>query len=389
MGHSAGGISCYLHLLQVELGTERSLFRKVGVISGPVGCLDLSSLEKADQRWADLCQLWSIQVDNPVDRLDILRRIPTWDLLDSISELRWGLFSLIIDESTIRKSNLGCGVTVHLHDGLADEAKPSNEKVQVMISAADDEFRSFALMANWSYTEFKSLLTSSYPSEEAAQGVLQAYGILPTSSDEELFEASSQFISDTTMMYKVYCGYEFLKCHRGKEALLRDQDPKRVGVQYDHFEIGNPFPGPMQGIAHHGIELVYAFGNFQNDLERADQGISQGCVDPDQAHAEPNVNESSVSAKSTEYCKSNIDLSYELQDRWIQFVVEDCHETDQRANADGITTFCHDRSVRAESWSSGEKWLTKRKKLEILGNDHESITTSTRRLVGSVLGAVL
>ena len=390
MGHSAGGISCYLHLLQAELGTGRPLFRKAGVLSGPVGGLDLTSLEKADQRWADLCRLWSVHADNPVDRFNMLRKIPTKDLLNSVSELNWTLFTLIIDELTICKSNLGCGVSVYLgHDVLGDEAKPSHEKVQLMISAADEEFRGFALIANWNYTKFHSLLTSCYPSGATAEEVLQAYGVLPTSSDEELFEAFSQFISDSTMMHKVYRAYEFFKAHRGKQALRRGQDPKRVGVQYDHFEIGNPFPGPLRGIAHHGIELVYGFGNFHDALEKADQGILQGYADPDQAHVEAHVNEPSMNAEACEYRKSNIDLSYEVQDRWIQFVVEDCQETDQRANADDIMTFCADRSVRVESWSSGEKWMAKRKKLEVLDKDLDCITTATQRLVGSVLGMAL
>lgn len=390
MGHSAGGISCYLHLIQVELGTERPLFRKAGVLSGPIGGLDLTSLEKADKRWADLCRLWSVQAQSPVERLDTLRRIPTKDLLNSVSELQWKLFTLVVDKLTIRKSSLGCGVSIHLgHDGLGNEARPSDQKVQLLLSAADEEFRGFALMAHWDYTKFHSLLTSSYPSKAAAEEVLQAYNILPTSSDEELLEAFSQFISDSTMMHKVYRGYEFFKAHRGNQALLRGQDPTRVGLQYTHFEIGNPFPGPLRGIAHHGVELIYALGNFDHALEMADQGILQGYADPDQAYVEVNVDEPSMDAEASNYRKSNIDLSYEMQDRWIRFVVEDCQETDQHANADDITTFCSDRSVRAESWSSGEKWIVKRKKLEILDKDLDSMTTATQRLVGSVIGMAL
>jgi carboxylesterase type B len=29
-----------------------------------------------------------------------------------------------------------------------------------------------------------------------------------------------------------------------------------------HFDRGNPFPGPMNGIAHHALDLEYVFGNF-------------------------------------------------------------------------------------------------------------------------------
>ncbi|CVK84970.1 uncharacterized protein FMAN_01892 [Fusarium mangiferae] len=390
MGQSAGGISCHLHLLEAEFGTEKPLFRKAGLMSGPVGGLELTSMEKADRRWADLCRLLSVQANNPVERIDMLRRIPTKDLLNSVSELHWVLFTLVIDGLTIRRSDLGCDISVHLGpNGLGDEIEPSDEKIQVLMSATDDEFRGFALMANWDYIKFRSLFTPSYPSEAAAEEVLQAYGILPTSSDTDLLEAFSQFISDATMMHKVYRANESFKAHRGKQALLRGQDPKRVGVQYYHFEFGNPFRGPMRGIAHHGVEMVYAFGTFYDALKKADQGVSEGYIEPGQAHAETNSGEPSTSTEATEYRKSNVDLSYGLQDKLIQFVVEDCQETDQRAYADDIVTFCRDRSVCRANWSNSEKWIAKREKLEVLDKQFDSMTTATQRLVGSVIGMVL
>jgi carboxylesterase type B len=42
MGHSAGGISCHLHLLEAELGIKKPLFRKAGLMSGTWGGLDLT-----------------------------------------------------------------------------------------------------------------------------------------------------------------------------------------------------------------------------------------------------------------------------------------------------------------------------------------------------------
>ncbi|OOF94971.1 hypothetical protein ASPCADRAFT_208606 [Aspergillus carbonarius ITEM 5010] len=390
MGHSAGGISCYLHLLEVELGTARPLFRKAASMSGPLGGLEWTSMEKADQRWADLCRFWSIHADDPVDRVDMLRRIPTTDLLSSVSDLHWVLFTLAIDGLTIRNSESGGDVSVHLeHDGLSNEYKSSDEKVQVLMSAAADEFRGFALMADWDYPTFHSVLVSSYPSEAADEEVLHAYGISSTSSQEKLFEAFSTFISDATMLHKIYRTNEFLKAHRGKQALLRGLDAKRVGVQYYHYEFGNPFLGPMQGIAHHGVELIYAFGNFHEALEKADQGVLEGYIEPDQALADANVGEPSMNTEATYYRKSNIDLSYELQDKLIQFVVEDCQKTDQRAYADDIVRFSQNRSVRMESWSSGEKWISKRKNLEVLDKDFDSMMTATRRLVGDVIGMAL
>ncbi|KAM3431682.1 hypothetical protein MY4824_006992 [Beauveria thailandica] len=388
MGHSAGGISCYLHLLEAELGTKRPLFRKAGVFSGPVGGLDLTSLEKADRRWANLCRFWSVEVDSPADRLDFLRRVPTKDILGCVAELHWALFTLIVDEWTIRQSDLGCGISVHLGE---TSGKPweSDDKVQLFISAADDEFKDFALIANGDYAKFRSLLTSSYPSEAAAEEILATYGIFPTLSDEEFTEKFSQFVFDSTMMHKVYRGYKFFKSHREQQALLRGQDPKHLGLQYHHFEFGNPFLGPLRGTAHHGVELIYAFGNFHHALEKADQGILQGYVDPDQACVEADVGKRAVDMKSIEYQKSNIELSFELQDRWIQFVTQDCSQTGQCANIDDITTFCPDRSVRTESWSNDEKWAVRRERLEILCKHFDSTTIATQRLVGSVVGMEL
>ncbi|KAE8373302.1 Alpha/Beta hydrolase protein [Aspergillus bertholletiae] len=276
MDHSAGGISLLL-------------FRKAGVFSRP----------KADNRRADLCRLWSVQAQSPFEPLEMLRRIPTKDLLNSVSELHWKLFTLTIDELTFRKSNLGPG---------------------------------FALVANWDYTKFHSLFTSSY---------------------DELLESFSQFISDSTMMHKVYRGYKFFQARH----------PRRVGVYSSHFEIGNPFPGPLRGISHHGVELIYAFGHFYHALEKANQGILQGYADPDHAHVEPDVDEPSMDAETRRYCKPNIDLSYEMQDRWIRFVVEDCQETAQHANADDIITFGSDPIQR----------------------DFDSMTNATQRLLGRVL----
>lgn len=387
MGHSAGGISCHLHLLEAELGIKKPLFRKAGLMSGTWGGLDLTSMEKADERWADLYRLWSVEADKPIDRLNMLRRIPAKDLVNSISELHWAFFVLVIDQLTIRDSNLSCGISVHLRqDGLSDQTKSADENMQVMLSSTDQEFRGFARMANWTYPKFHSLVASSYPSQAAAEEVLEAYGILPTSSDVELFEAFSEFISDATMLHKVYRASEFFKTHRGKQALLHGKDPKHVGIQYYHFEFGNPFSGPMQGIAHHGVELIYAFGNFHKALEKADQAFSEGYAEPVEELTEADIPEIPSNAEAAEKRKSNIDLGYELQDMLIRFVVEDCRETDQRADPDEIATFCHDRSVRMESWSSSEKWVARTKKFKLLDKDFNSSTTATKKLVGGVIG---
>ncbi|PTB72128.1 alpha/beta-hydrolase [Trichoderma longibrachiatum ATCC 18648] len=393
MGHSAAAISCHIHLLEAELDTKKPLFRKAFMLSGAWGGLDFRSLEKADERWADLCRLWAVRDESPIDRLNLLKRIPAKDLVRSVSDdLHWRFFVMVIDELTIRKSNLNCEVSFHFgHDEMDNQVKgPSDEPIQVVFGTASHEFSGFVRMANWDYDKFRSLLVTCFPLEAAAENVLRAYNILPTTSADELFEGFVQYISDATMCLRVHRAGSFLKAHREQQALLYGKDQKRVGVQYCHFEFGNPFLGPSDGIAHHGVELIYLFGTFREALEKADQGVLEGYIDPSQEAADvAPPPQASPSARGMKYSKSNIDLSNELQDKLIQFIVEDNEETAERANADEITTFCPDRSTRVENWTSTEKWRAREKRYEILEEDMGSMLAATRKLVGSVLDMTL
>ncbi|KAI9147081.1 Para-nitrobenzyl esterase [Paramyrothecium foliicola] len=398
MGNSAGGISCHMHLLEAEFGTKKPLFRKASLLSGTLGCLDTRSLEKADELWADLCRLRSIKAESPVDRLDALKRIPAEDLLQSIAELHWKLFTLVIDELTIRESNLGCGVSIHLgHDELLNQLKAPDEKIQIMVSMSAEEFYGFVLMANWDYAKFHSLFTSCYPSTAEAEKVLQAYDIVAESPDNKLFDGLVQFISDATMTVNVYRAVEFFNEYRREQSLLRGFDSHHVGVQTFHVEFGNPFLGPMQGIAHHGVELIYAFGNFDDALERADRGIREGYVEPDTKSADAAGPESQSQTRMTEsedekrrvFGGSNIDLSHKFQDELIRFVVEENHETDRRADVDKVTTYYADRTVRVEDRATNEKWVARKKRREVLGENPDALVTATKRLVGSVLNMSL
>lgn len=396
MGHSAGGGCCHAHLLEAELGTKKPLFHKAGLLSGAWGSLDSISLEKADERWADLCRLRSVRNASPVDRLNALKTAPAKDLLKSVSELHWRFFALVVDELTIRTSSLGCDVSLHLGHDDTDSPEKDNEadeQVQIMIGLTAHEFFGFVCMAKWDYARFHSLFTSSYPSEAVADNVLRAYGILPTSSSKQLFEAFVDFISDATMAYKVYRAGKFFKTYREKQAVLYGQSPRRVGVQSYQVEFGNPFPGPLQGVAHHGVDLIYAFGNFHKALEKADLGAPEGYVEPQQQPPETTSPDfptnrgvaENAGTEVSEYSKSNIELSYEMQDMFIQFIVEDHEKTEMRGDPDLVTTFCRDRSSCEESLARSDKWRLRMKRYNALEEDLISIMTATRRLVGSVL----
>ncbi|KAF9630174.1 Carboxylesterase type B [Lasiodiplodia theobromae] len=398
MGHSAGGISCHAHVLEAELETKAAPFRKAVLQSGAWGGLNFRSLAKADERWADLYRLWSVEADSPVERLNLLKRIPTQDLLESMKELNWGLSILVIDGLTVRESDAGCDLSIHLGDvDLNNEVKTSDENVQVMIGATATEVSGFARMARYDYAKLHAAFTACYPSRTAAENVLQAYNILPTSSEEELFDAQVQFFSDPTIVHPVHRAGEFLKAYRSKQASLHGQDPTRVGVHSYHIEFGNPFLGPDQGIAHHGVELIYIFDAFHDALEKADKGVLEGYVEPEQESAKDahsvlgsTVEEvEAVDVNTVQYGRSNIQLSHDLQDMFIQFIVEDVQESEKRTNMEKITTYGRDRVARTESWTGSEKWVSRRKRYDVIEKDMDSLLAVSRKLVGDVLNQPL
>lgn len=124
------------------------------------------------------------------------------------------------------------------------------------------------------YAKFHALFISSHTSKSAAENALQAYNILPTSSEEAFFEALTRVSFYTTMIYKACHAGKFFKTQRRKQALLSGQDPNPLGVPCYSVELANPFPGREQGIAHHGVEVVYAFGTFHQALDKANRGVS-------------------------------------------------------------------------------------------------------------------
>ncbi|KAG8417254.1 hypothetical protein J3459_012459 [Metarhizium acridum] len=246
-----------------------------------------------------------------------------------------------------------------------------------MIGTTAEEFSSFVPLAKWDYAKFHSLFTSSYTSKAAAENVLQAYNILPTSSQGELFEALTQFIFDATMVHKVHRAGEIQDSSQEASSTLSLARTRTVWV----------FKVTTSRHCVSGVELVYAVGIFHETLDGADKGFSEGYVEPKRELAEAAVSKASPSVEiaqvaddmAMEYVKSNIDLSYELQDKFIQFVTEDCGETDERADPDKITTYSRNRATRAESWASNEKWKTRKKRYNALEKDLDAVLVTTRK----------
>lgn len=399
MGQSAGATSCHLHLLEAESGTKRPLFRKAALMSGAFGGLDVSTIDRADERWEKLCWRFSVHELSPMDRLESLKTVATDELLRAVTELCWRFFTLVIDGSSIRQSGPDNNISVHLgHDNWETRPKQIDDDVEVLLGATSHEFYGFARMANWTFEGFNTIFRPCFPSEEVAESILQAYGIVRTASDEVVQSGFVQFISDSTMTYaKTHCAAELLKARRGMRQKSPRPYPKCSRIQLYHVEFGNPFLGPMHGIAHHGVDLIYSFGNFESALENCDRGVPEGYEEPGQntsEHLDPNHSPTAMAIPlmnlgcQQDY-KSHLDLSRGMQDELVDFIVRDPCHSESCEHSDQIRLYCADRSVRLESSNGSEKWKVRKEKYDVLGKDIGSMVVASKKLVGSVLNMTL
>lgn len=183
------------------------------------------------------------------------------------------------------------------------------------------------------------------------------------------------------------------------------QDSRNLGIESYHIEFGNPFPGKEQGVAHHCVELIYLFESFHDALEKADNGITLPYCVPEGAETLGTEKLSSHNSNSgvgdsidvegaspqfsirTAYGRTNIQLCHDLQDRWIQFIVNDDNgdERQRATNVDEIVVYGKDRVARVESLTNNPKWIEKSTRFEILGKYAASMVGVRKALLGQVL----
>ncbi|KAF5482670.1 Lipase 3 [Colletotrichum aenigma] len=398
MGQSAGATSCHVHLLEAEGSSRKPLFQKAALMSGAFGGLDVSLIEKADERWEKLCQWLSLHELSPTDRLESLRTVPVHELLYAVSKLCWRFFTLIIDGLTIRQTDSNGNVSIHLgHDDWDTHLKDIGDDVQVLLGATAQEFYGFVRMANWTLEDFNTLFRPSFPSQGVAERIAKAYGIVRTSPNESIQEGLVQFISDATMTYtKTYRAGELLKARRGVRQRASGTNARCARIQQYHVELGNPFLGPMHRIAHHGVDLIYSFGNFEAALENCDRGTPGGYVEPgsDGPGHTPNQPTTALIHPPTKMGrqqghKSHVELSRDMQDDLVDFIVGGPCNSDGCGHDDQTKFYCSDRSVRVGNWIDSEVWNTRKERYDALGSDVISMVTASKKLVGSVLNMPL
>jgi hypothetical protein len=221
---------------------------------------------------------------------------------------------------------------------------------------------------------------------------MKSYGFVESASLEDLQKAVVMFISDSMFEVPVHLARESLKRRRGETS----------DVESFHFEVGNPFPGPYQGVAHHCVEIIYQFEAFHDALTNADNGILRPYQEPGNIDAadirstDSNGSDSGIDSSpspsqpphphikplkdSQTYTRTNVELCHALQDHWLDFIARDQYAP--LSKSDEITVYGVDRGTRTESLIEGPFWQRRRKCWELVVQDLDAMALA-RQLIRS------
>ena len=124
-------------------------------------------------------------------------------------------------------------------------------------------------------------------------------------------------------------------------------------AQLYRVQMGNPFPGPNYGVAHHCVDLIYLFDAFHDDLaaqDRQDAGTRKGA--------------------------SNAALRQEMQSAWADFIVGDVKDIRE----DEAVVYGKDRIGRMENLREDLKWVERRRRFDLIGRHRREAAAVMGRL---------
>ncbi|RAK89049.1 alpha/beta-hydrolase [Aspergillus costaricaensis CBS 115574] len=338
-GNSSGSHDVHAHLLDADThGTP--LFRRVIMHSGARGTVSPGSLADAEVGWRKLCGYWGVNEEmGGLQRVERMRRIPARELLEGALVNGVCVMPPVVDGvgmgwEVVRLPEVEGGAK--FRDGGCGRRYP----VEVMIGACEAESAGHFQESNITFSSLEETFTKSYPTPEAATPILQLYGLVEGASQRSLLSGLERFRSDAVFHLPIHRTIDALRTQR--HNVYGDAD----SIQNFHIEFGNPFPGPKMGCAHHGVELIYLFDAFHEQLVGLDDlSTGQGVV----KHRE---------------------LVSRVQDHWIGFIVG---RAVQKVSDKEVLVWGEDGYTRVEMFDEMSRWVERKRQLEVLGRDVKSM----------------
>lgn len=255
VGESAGGISISNQLQSARPPT----FHRAVCMSGLSVAIPPWTMNQHDCFFEAVCIYFKID-PAALDALDMLRAVPQQELANATAEIQGvpsGTGNPCIDgwfylpEIDPRKVNpppawlKGLMIGDTYHEGII--------------------FHLNLLLLEENYQSIREALESEIGNEVHTDHILKAYGITPDLSQDELFSRTEHMCGDA--IFKVPNYLLANECATGNL-------PSDALFLY-HFDQRSRLPNALEGTAYHAHELLYLFGNLDNEMSEKEIAMAR------------------------------------------------------------------------------------------------------------------
>jgi carboxylesterase type B len=197
-----------------------------------------------------------------------------------------------------------------------------------------------------SYDDVQSIFEEAYASKPTATTILQTYNLTPASSLQDLHLNLIQFMTDAVFGHPTHNAQRSLNSSHN----LPDEHPSKV--QSYRIEYTNPFPGPLQKLAHHCVDMLYIFDNFHEHLAKIEA--------------------------------TNQELVEAMQRHWIDFIWDGCKDETSRCGVkeDEVTVYGRDKKAVVRSVKKDAECVERERRFELLAKDPKGLRRAREILGG-------
>lgn len=210
-----------------------------------------------------------------------------------------------------------------------------------------------------SLEDLKSRLASGSPLEETFMDAFcDIYRLEANVSAASLHEQMFRFLSDVQFGYPVQQAREDLITW---EVSVKELSHQKIASSFHpiqvhsyRVEVGNPFPGPNHGVAHHCVDLIYIYDAFHDALRAVD-------------------------VASPKEGTSNAELVNRVQTDWITFIAA----PSIKETKDLATLYTFDHKVKVVNMSLDKDWRDRKRRFDFI-----SQYTNAARQVAKIITRV-
>lgn len=218
-------------------------------------------------------------------------------------------------------------------------------------------------MHRFQVTQIKSLenlkdrLTAGLLEETFWGAFCDIYRLEPNLPVACLHEQIFRFLSDIQFGYPVQQAREDLMTWETSAKSLPQHTSASavhpIQIHSYRVEVGNPFPGPNHGVAHHCVDLIYIYDAFHDALRAVDVALPTDGT-------------------------SNADLVNRIQTDWVTFIAA----TSIGEAKDLATVYGSDRNAKVVNMSSDKDWLNRKRRFDFISQYRNAARQAAKIITG-------